>query len=1366
MNTFADLFAYLQLTTFTHISEFLSDNWEGKEKQESLFRLFANLHLVPEFRGYHVCDNNFNLQTLKNCTSIVPFMSKSLNDKGDKSDLTLSHSVNKELIVCTSKNLNTYGVGDLDVRDLRNLFDLHYKPHGYNMRLCVIVRNKSALLTKIHNAEQCNNDIIEVLKASNTLLFDWDDLQSLYVSFKMNFSDLSIDSLDVLLYNNHKIPLTLRMHQDYAIQRTLQLLQDNNNILWGQIPRSGKSYIMAGLIAQCLKTMDNFLIITTSPNETIAMYNEVFAQHIQFQGVSIINLNGSNKKPKLGAKNIIIASKQFLQSKGVSSEKTKQITWLKNLKIDLRFIDESHNGGTTELMQSTLTVYGGQCNTIYITATYLKPVNTYSISNDAWILWDLEDVKLCQTIDEQSSQQRLNAKHNGIIDFVHKHGTEHIKAKYSIYPELHFMTTSFLPGVKEEMKSFISDDPEMGWSLESLFLLKNNGKEYELEFQNTQQMLRFCKMVFGVSKTSQSGRFTIPDYDCILQRIKTICDNPKYNSRTFTTSNPLSILAFLPCGKIPIELVSEAFKKFLEDNNIIPDFEILTINSKVNGGDTAVSRIDDAMQKVKLTGKKGLLILAGRQCSMGVTLKHCDVVLLLNSCSSFDMLYQMMFRCMSEDTGKKCGFVVDINVQRVVDTLIDYALKINPKKSAKEAVRYILDQRLVNLNNDEWMGEYFGCKGLNIESLVGKVYDIWTAKPSNAIKRVLDVLQFKFDLFNKDDQSLFNKLFNTSKVKTSVEIKEIVDELCINDDKDDDLNKGIKETPLEQDAKSINSTTERETTKNEEKPQKDVNFIRDILRHLIPLVCLLSIHSSTRNTFEEMCLCIAEDERLKTIFMEQIRVWWNKSIPDDVFNVFIKMYNKYLKDNTDINQVIMRVKELFSRSLHNQRELAKLIDEYLIPHELERKLNAEVSTPPQLRKDMLDALEAHVANFFKTPKKVLEPCCGKGQFVIDIIDRFMYGLKEMIVDEKERYKIIVEECIYFADINATNIFIVRLLLDPLGVYNLNWFEGDTLKLDVRQHWNVEHFNAVIGNPPYQEEFKNLKLGGPARPLYHIFTTMAINMSQYVLFIIPSRWMAGGLGLGSFRKEMLSCNKIRFIQKIAQKQADKDFGNSVEIKGGVNYFLYDNEYNGNCLFNGVSTRLDTFDILIEPEWVPIVNKVISIMSQSLMNVCKGSSYWNIKSNDSRLEKEFKDGTLTCYVNKASGLRKYISKEHVSKDASKWKVITTEAYNSGDNFGSIYVIEPYEICNQTYLMFELENKEQANNLASLLDTCLIRFMLKVRKISQHIKPDTMRWCPLLSLERAYNDLDVFQMFGLTDVEIEYVTKSIKKTTVVYK
>jgi len=41
-------------------------------------------------------------------------------------------------------------------------------------------------------------------------------------------------------------------------------------------------------------------------------------------------------------------------------------------------------------------------------------------------------------------------------------------------------------------------------------------------------------------------------------------------------------------------------------------------------------------------------------------------------------------------------------------------------------------------------------------------------------------------------------------------------------------------------------------------------------------------------------------------------------------------------------------------NLGNMRTLSELIDKYLIPQELGKKTNAEVSTPFQLRQDMLD----------------------------------------------------------------------------------------------------------------------------------------------------------------------------------------------------------------------------------------------------------------------------------------------------------------------------------------------------------------------------------------------------------------------------
>jgi len=137
--------------------------------------------------------------------------------------------------------------------------------------------------------------------------------------------------------------------------------------------------------------------------------------------------------------------------------------------------------------------------------------------------------------------------------------------------------------------------------------------------------------------------------------------------------------------------------------------------------------------------------------------------------------------------------------------------------------------------------------------------------------------------------------------------------------------------------------------------------------------------------------------------------------------------------------------------------------------------------------------------------KVFEPCAGKGGFIIDIIGRFMIGLKEAIPDEEERYKTIVEECLYFSDINSTNIFICKLLIDSCDKYRLNYNEGNTLELDIKDRWGIDGFDAVIGNPPYNSPGKT----GTGNTIWQYFTRKSlekwVNKNGYLLFVHPSGW---------------------------------------------------------------------------------------------------------------------------------------------------------------------------------------------------------------------------------------------------------------------
>jgi hypothetical protein len=1132
MYTFKDLYEFLQLNEENNIITWLNEPWVGKDKQESLLRLFAGLGLIAKLKSYDICKGNYNEKTItKNTTIKDVFYNEEnnlikLKDKGDSSDLTgICKENEKHLLVTTSKNLNKAQVGMLDIDKILTNFT-QYQDKEYTMSLCLCVRNSIEFEIMKKNIEKTNHQLKSLLEKEDTIIIDWNDLNQAYHQFKMFYGQTPIDNI----INSNKTTLCLKMHQHLGVLKTLRLKNsEKKKILWGHIQRSGKSYIIGGCIIEDSRDKDecNYLVITTAPNETIEQQRKVF-DCIQLTDFNIIVLNGNNKKPVLTKKNIIICSKQFLQTKidkghdknKHSEEKTKSIAWLKKMSFDMRFIDESHNGGTTELAKETLEFYGKQAFTVQITATYSKPINDYNIPKNCWILWDLEDIKLCKNITNEGSIIRLVEKHGDCIqDIISKYSQDSIISEYSKYPELWLLTDEINPDVITEIINDTQDN-NYGWSPDACFLLKQAIKKDEEtnkskivikeEFQNEGENLKIWYKIFG-----KRNKFGIPDKDypddkVFMKRIEKICKDPTIDSRFIGEgefhNEPMIIMVFLPQNNI--DKISKATIKLLERNNVIPDYEIIGINSKTTNNPK--QSIEEARIKARNSGKKGVLVLSGKQCSLGVSIDNCDIVLLLNNSMGFDMIYQMMFRCMTEGKNKKCGFVVDLNIHRVIETsIINYASLIKPDIHPREATKIILQERLINLNGDHWMPS-FGNDVSKITALCENVYEMYSSNTENALNHFLNRLRFKEILLTKEEQKIFNAMFcNTTPTKIQ---KELIDTLLEEDEEKEKIKKGIEKTKVENE--NIDIDTSSEISNEDQKEEKQINYM-DILKHIIPLICLLTIHNK-KTSFVEMFELIENNEYVYNILIDQTKSWWGKSIDSKIIKKFINVYIKYMKDDKETNQIIRTIKELFMKNIKNNRELSNLIDKYLIPQELEKKSNAEVSTPFKLRKEMLDKMPVE---FWTSIKKVFEPCAGKGGFIVDIIDRFMNGLEEAILDEKLRYKTIVEECLYFSDINSTNIFICKLLIDPYNEYNLNVNEGNTLELDIKEKWGIDYFDAVIGNPPYQNSNNNK---GSGNTLWNLFVEKSLNVwlieKGLLLYVHPRGWRQINSKVGNLMKE--------------------------------------------------------------------------------------------------------------------------------------------------------------------------------------------------------------------------------------------------------
>ena len=207
------------------------------------------------------------------------------------------------------------------------------------------------------------------------------------------------------------------------------------------------------------------------------------------------------------------------------------------------------------------------------------------------------------------------------------------------------------------------------------------------EFQNNEKALNIFYKIFG--NISDLG---IPNPKYPNYFMKKIEDKCKENGSRFSSNmkEPIVIMCFLPQNNI--NELSNTVKKLLEQNKIVSKYDIVITNSKVTNNSKKL--ISDSVLRAKRQNKEGVLVLSGRQCSVGVTINNCDVVILLNNNKSYDMIYQMMFRCMTEGENKKCGFVIDMDMYRVSQICMEYLIK--SIQHIKRLIKIFVEQRIIN----------------------------------------------------------------------------------------------------------------------------------------------------------------------------------------------------------------------------------------------------------------------------------------------------------------------------------------------------------------------------------------------------------------------------------------------------------------------------------------------------------------------------------------------------------------------------------------------------------------------------------------------------------------------------------------------
>ena len=304
----------------------------------------------------------------------------------------------------------------------------------------------------------------------------------------------------------------------------------------------------------------------------------------------------------------------------------------------------------------------------------------------------------------------------------------------------------------------------------------------------------------------------------------------------------------------------------------------MIINSK---NDQLQKDVKDEINKMEIVakenGKLGLILLVGNMLTLGITLDNCDIVILLNNALSSDKVFQQMYRCMTEGYKKKFGFVVDLNISRVLNTCVNYGIT-NQNLNVEDKIKYLIDYHLINIDVD-----MLESKKINSNEIVSKLLDIWKNDPINSFSMLLRNLDNDLIEFDNDTQKLINKTFIgccDDKNKLTVELKDDEDETQEIQDgkekiKNDDINDVI-------DNKDVTEEIEKE---------KYISFTKDVLPYIIPLSCILTTKDNNKD-FVNMLTSIKENPELVEIFTEQTYIWWSKKDITLVVNIVNKYFDK------------------------------------------------------------------------------------------------------------------------------------------------------------------------------------------------------------------------------------------------------------------------------------------------------------------------------------------------------------------------------------------------------------------------------------------------------------------------------------------
>ena len=1065
-----------------------------------VFKCFEGLHYTFFEHG-----KTTNFKHLKNIRELLEENLHKGHDSG--SDIIIQQE--NDHIFITVKYRDT----KYDITDLVSMFSQKKDSSINEFRCCVIVKDYKNI-PNTHDKDSNEYKLIEqVIK--NKLLFTTDDViksLSKVMSRCKDIDDIAdfIELINKDYLNNPRKLLTLRLHQKMFLIRFINRYSKNKKltICLKNKPRSGKTILMLCIAKYLLENDCKKIIIVTPIVATLEDFIKNLNNFLDFKDILYSTSNEFDKLDE-NFNGIFLCSSQFLKN-DINKEKLKHF---KNINFDAYMGDEYHLGGTTSKTQK---ICHGISTKIFASGTPDKVITSLNLLPEDVFTWEQNEVMAMKNFNNGDENAVVYLK-NKYPEFKNCLEDKTLNIDYSDTPSQCYIKHSLSPILIKMIDDYnIKNNTNYGYDLKSIFALETSKDGKYLN------KFKICRTEHGKELLKQLLESIISG-DPNKKTLMTVIEKTQhdYDSRKSCKENPLLFLIYLPThtNNNTIEVLQKTLTEFIKNNKLWNKFYI----SYSNGTSNSLCSKDynafmgEILKKTTECEKDGCVLFLGDQGGVGVTYNECDVTISLDDSHNLNTKIQRDSRALTPAHNKTIGINCDMNSHRYLSMIY---------RNIKDYKKYYKSNDPDHIILKKMFDEKFFICDPHMFSRFSR---------HDAIKYYEEFCKDFTELFDETkllDQITCDKILpiNFKETKSSIVNPEIQgDNLDLSRaGKDEVSNDIVTKNKRDEEEDKQDEDEDEEEDKQDEDDEDNKKQICDCFKIILPVLALFSRNHNNKS-FKEI---LKTEEKLMDEILSKKSIYGNK------IDIYIMI--DYMLDRN--YEIVEQIRTLYEIS--PPEKIRELVAKHFIPSIEERKTNAEVPTPIKFVDNMINIIDK---NFWKTKPKILEPCCGKGNFLLALFDILYEHLECIYIHPYEICKVIIEECLYFIDISPLNVFITTELLkchvqSYCGIeyvdFEFNKMIGDSLLIKID-----EQFDLVIGNPPYNSSGDT----ATGNTIWQHFTKKGLNEwllpNGYLLFVHPPGWRKPNTERGKFYglyKLMTQENQMIYLSIHGIKDGQKTF----------------------------------------------------------------------------------------------------------------------------------------------------------------------------------------------------------------------------------